>query len=115
MQSFHHPGCTRADLGPGALPYREPVRGLGPCAGMTFRVADSMGLLCSAEVCVSYDTRPIPHCVCSGREGGGSHVITMGQLQDETAGCGRPMPTIEADPALSLLCVSKALFSPVPG
>lgn len=43
------------------------------------------------------------------------HVITMGQLQDETAGCGRLMPTIEADPTLSLLCVSKALFSPVPG
>lgn len=117
----------RMDLGPVTLPYQEiksPHSLCWTCHLMweylsLFQTQCVLPLFC-LSMCVTCGTwpTPLPYLSSSGKKQGLSATAQEECVQTECcwerpAGHGRPMPTTEADLALSLPCVSKALFYPV--
>lgn len=109
---LHPPDCLRIGLGPGALSYQE-IRVLTALAGFitlwgnTFPISDSIFVILFCLSLWSYDIWPTPLTNLSPRK------AALSWLLGGTVGHGGLTHTTEADLALSLLYVSKALFHPV--
>ena len=118
----------RMDLEPRTFPCQEiessqPVLALSACVGISFPVSDlaSAPLFC-LSICVIWHLANPTAVSVLFREGTKSFYSSIrgvhaGQLpcvccQEGPSSPGGPVPTVAADLALSLPCVSKALFQP---